>query len=124
MFQITGMPSSWPHVETGKMRAVAVASAKRLASAPHLPTVSESGLPGYEANSWAGMLAPAGMPGPMIDKLNREVMRILKTPEVKKQLLKLGFEVMGSSPEQFGMYLKSEIAKWGKVIREANVRVD
>ncbi len=124
MFQITGMPSSWPHVEAGRMRVLAVASAKRLTSAPDLPTVSESGLPGYEANSWAGMLAPTGMPGPMIDKLNREVMRILKTPEVKKQLLKFGFEVMGSSPEQFGAYLKSEIAKWSKVIREANVHVD
>ncbi len=122
MFQITGMPSSWPHVEAGRMRVLAVASAKRLTSAPDLPTVSESGLSGYEANSWAGMLAPTGTPRPIIDKLNREVTRILKTPEVEKQLLKFGFEVLGSSPEQFGAYLKSEIAKWSKVIREANVK--
>ena len=121
---ITGMPSSWAQVKAGRIRALGVAGARRSASAPDLPTVTESGLRGYEVNSWSGLLAPAGTPQPVIARLNAEVMKILAQPEVRQQLLSQGFEVLGSTPEEFGNFIKTEIVKWTKVIRDAGAHVD
>ena len=120
----TGMPSSWPQVKAGRIRALGVAGARRSSAAPDLPTVTESGLPGYEVNSWSGLLAPAGTPRPVIAKLNAEVIKILAQPEVRQQLLNQGFEVLGGTPEQFGAFIKTEIVKWTKVIRDAGAHVD
>jgi tripartite-type tricarboxylate transporter receptor subunit TctC len=121
---ITGMPSSWAQVKAGRIRALGVASARRSTTAPDLPTVTESGLRGYAVNSWSGLLAPAGTPKPVIASLNAEVMKILAQPEVKQQLLAQGFEVLGGTPEEFGSFIKAEIVKWTKVIRDAGAHVD
>jgi tripartite-type tricarboxylate transporter receptor subunit TctC len=121
---ITGMPSSWAQVKAGRIKALGVASTRRTATAPDLPTVTESGLRGYTVNSWSGMLAPAGTPRPVIASLNAEVLKILAQPDVKQQLLAQGFEVLGGTPEEFGSFIKDEIVKWTKVIRDAGAHVD
>ncbi len=123
-FQITGLPSSYPHIKANRMRALGVASAKRVTLAPELPTISESGLPGFLANSWAGMLAPANTADAIITRLNGETLKALAQPDVKKLIQNQGFEVLGGTPDDFGKYLKSEIVKWGKVIRDSQARVD
>ena len=121
---ITGMPSSWAQVKAGRIRALGVAGTRRSTTAPELPTVAESGLPGYEVNSWSGLLAPAATPKPIVARLNAEVIKILAEPDVRQQLLNQGFEVLGGTPEQFGVFIKSEIVKWTRVIRDAGAHVD
>jgi tripartite-type tricarboxylate transporter receptor subunit TctC len=121
---ITGMPSSWAQVKAGRIRALGVAGTRRSTTAPELPTVTESGLPGYEVNSWSGLLAPAATPKSVIAALNAEVMKILALPDVRQQLLNQGFEVLGGTPEQFGVFIKAEIVKWTRVIRDAGAHVD
>jgi len=120
---ITGMPSSWAQVKAGRIRALGVAGTRRSTTAPELPTVTESGLPGYEVNSWSGLLAPAATPKSVIAALNAEVMKILALPDVRQQLLNQGFEVLGGTPEQFGVFIKAEIVKWTRVIRDAGAHV-
>jgi tripartite-type tricarboxylate transporter receptor subunit TctC len=110
-------------VKSGRLRAIAVTSSKRLPSLPDVPTVAET-LPGYEAVSWGGVMAPAGTPPDIIAKLNAEVNRILKLPDVVEKLQGLGAEIVGSTPEEFANYVKDEIAKWGKVARDNNVTLD
>jgi tripartite-type tricarboxylate transporter receptor subunit TctC len=110
-------------VKSGKLRAIAVTSAKRLPSLPDVPTVAET-LPGYEAVSWGGVMAPAGTPPEIIAKLNSEINRIIRLPDVSEKLQGLGAEIVGSTPEEFDRYVKAEIAKWGKVARDNNVTLD
>jgi tripartite-type tricarboxylate transporter receptor subunit TctC len=112
------------HVRAGRLRAIAITSAKRSAAAPDIPTFSESGVPGYEHEPWNGMFGPAGMPKPVLAKVNAEVARILHSPEVKKVFEGDGADVVGSTPEQFGAVLKSEIAKWTKVARAAGIKAE
>ncbi|WP_353202078.1 tripartite tricarboxylate transporter substrate binding protein [Polynucleobacter sp.] len=112
-----------PHVRSGKLRALAVTSTKRLPSFPDVPTVSET-LPGFEAVSWGGVMVPAGTPQPIINRLNTEILNILKMPDIAEKLNGLGAEIVGSSPQQFDVYVKSEIAKWGKVARDNQVTLD
>jgi tripartite-type tricarboxylate transporter receptor subunit TctC len=116
---IAGMP----HVQSGRLRAIAVTSAKRIPSLPDLPTVAET-LPGFESVSWGGVMAPAGTPPEIIAKLNAEINRILKLPDVAAKLQGLGAEIVGSTPSEFDNYVKSEIAKWGKVARDNNIKLD
>ncbi len=113
-----------PHVKEGKITALAVTGLRRSSAAPDIPTVNESGLPGYEATAWQGVLAPAGTPRDIVVKLNAEIVRILNRPEVKKQLADQGFDTVGSTPEEFGDFIKVEIAKWAKVIKAAGIRVE
>jgi tripartite-type tricarboxylate transporter receptor subunit TctC len=113
-----------PHVKGGRLRALAVSSKKRVGSLPELPTVDEAGLPGFEAVSWGGVMGPGGMPHDIINKLNAEFTRILKLPEVSEKLSGLGAEIVAGTPEEFASYLQAEIAKWGKVARDANVKLD
>ena len=113
-----------PHVKSGKLRALAVTSAEPSALVPGLPTVAASGLPGYEAVGMTGILAPAKTPAAIINRLNQEIVRVLNMPEVKEQFFNAGVEVVGSSPEQFAATIKSEIAKLGKVIKDAGIKVD
>ncbi len=118
------MPSSLPHVKAGKLRALAVTSAKRSPAAPDLPTIAEAGVPGYDATSWFGVLAPAGTPREIVTKLNQEIVRILALPEIKERLSGQGAEPVGNSPEQFAAHIKTEIAKWSDVVKASGAQVD
>jgi tripartite-type tricarboxylate transporter receptor subunit TctC len=118
------MPSSLPHVKSGRLRAIAVTSAKRSPAAPDLPTIAESGVPGYEAVAWFGVLAPAGTPPAIVKKLNAEIIKVLKSPDVAERLSSQGAEPVSNTPEQFSAYIKSEMAKWAKVIKASGAQVD
>lgn len=113
-----------PNVKSGSMRPIAVTGAKRSSSLPDIPTVSESGIPGFEAVSWGGLMGPAGMPADIVKRLNAEIIRILKLPDISERISSLGADIVGSSPEEFDKYLRAEISKWGKVARENNIRLD
>jgi tripartite-type tricarboxylate transporter receptor subunit TctC len=118
------MPAAMPHVKAGKVRPVAVTSARRSQAMPGLPTIAETGVKDYAAATWYGVLAPARTPRPVVTRLHGEIVKILSAPETKERLLAQGFEPVGSSPDEFGAYIKSEIAKWGKVIRAAGIRAE
>ena len=112
------------HVKAGRLRALAVTSLARSPLMPELPTVADGGLSGFESNTWAGLFVPAGTPEAVMAKLNVEVSRTLKLPDVRERLTNLGFEVIGNSPGEFGQYFRSEIVKWARVIKQANVRIE
>jgi tripartite-type tricarboxylate transporter receptor subunit TctC len=112
-----------PYVRSGQLRALAVTSNKRLPSFPEVPTVAET-VSGFEAVSWGGVMAPAGTPPAIINRLNSEILKILKMPDVAEKLKGFGAEIVGSTPAQFDAYVKSEIAKWGKVARDNRVVLD
>ena len=116
------MPSAMAHVRAGKLRGIAVTSLKRSALVPETPTIAESGLPGYEMVAWQGLLAPRATPATLIRLLNREMVAIVHQSEVRKQLAAEGGEPIGNSPEEFARWLTVEIAKWTKVVKEANIR--
>ena len=113
-----------PHTKTGKLRPVAVTGSRRALAAPELPTIAESGLPGYEVIQWYGVLAPAATPDEVIDKLNREINAILSLPEIRVRTLSSGAEPAGGTPQQFATMLKTEITKWAKVIKDMGIRID
>jgi len=118
------MPPALPHVKDGKLRALAVTSLKRSPAMPELPTVDEAALPGFEANTWHGVLVPAGTPVPIIARLNREIVAILHLPDVVERLSGQGAEAQGSTPEEFAAYIKSETLKWAKVVRESGAKAE
>ena len=120
---IDNLPPYLPHVQAGKIRGLAVTTAKRSAAAPNLPTIQEAGVAGYEAGSWFGLLAPAGTPKAIVQKLSGETARILKIPEVNERLSGLGATPVGSTPEEFAAFIRSEQAKWRKVIQQANIKL-
>jgi len=113
-----------PHVNSGRLKAIAVTSSKRAPAVPNLPTMAEAGVPGYEATSWNGIFAPAKTPRPIIIKIHAEVVKILNTPDVREKLIAAGSDPVGSTPEEFLVFVKSELARWGKVIRENNIRAE
>ena len=117
------IPVYLPQVKAGKIRALAVSTGKRTQAASDLPTVAEAGVPGYESGAWFGLLAPAGTPKAIVDKLSIETARILKLSDMSKRISELGAEPVGSTPAEFTALIKSEIAKWAKVIKEANVEL-
>jgi tripartite-type tricarboxylate transporter receptor subunit TctC len=116
--------SSLPHVQAGKLKVLGITSLKRFQTLPEIPTVAEQGLPGFEAISWAGVCAPGGTPRPIVDRLYNEIAKVLKVPEIRDRLLRDGIEPVGSTPEQFLQHTRSEAAKWGKVVRDARVKVE
>jgi tripartite-type tricarboxylate transporter receptor subunit TctC len=118
------MASALPFAKTGKLKALAQTGAKRSASVPDLPTISESGLPGYDVAGWFGFLAPAGTPHDILQKLSSEITAILNLPDVKERYLLLGAEPGPATPEDFAAFLKSEISKWAKVIRESGAKAE
>lgn len=118
------MPSSLPLVREGKLRALGVTSTKRSPAAPDIPTIAESGLPGFDAVSWFALFAPANTPRPVVDKLQAEVSKILKSPDVSKKLLDLGLEPIGSTPDELAAFQKAEIAKWSKVVKDSGAKVE
>jgi tripartite-type tricarboxylate transporter receptor subunit TctC len=117
------MLSAMPQVKAGRLRAVAVTSTKRSAAAPELPTIAET-VPGYEASGWYGAFAPAATPRDIINRLNTEMNRAMKMPDVIQRLAGDGVEAVGTTPEQFAAYLKQEVAKWGKVVKASGAKAD
>ena len=111
-------------MKTGKLRAIAVTSEKRWPFTPDLPTLAEEGIQGFAAVNWWGILFPAGVPRTIIDKVNADLVRALATQDVKSKLGELGVETVSSTPEQFGQFMASEAARWGKLVKEANLRVE
>ena len=114
--------SSIGHIKAGKIRPLAVTTAKRSALVPDLPTIAEAGLPGYEANNWNGFFVPAKTPRPIISRLNKEITAALNSPDIKDTLFKQGLDAAPSTPEDFAAYMKSEMAKWAKVIKSAGIK--
>ena len=121
---VGALVSTVPHIKAGRLRALAVTGRKRSGAFPDLPTVAESGLPEYDVNAWYGLLAPAGTPRAIVDKLNREVRRVLQTPDILQRLAADGSEPVGSSPEEFRKFIGEEIAKWGKAVKAAGAKID
>lgn len=113
-----------PHIKTGRINAIAVTSAKRSSAAPEIPTVAESGAPGFDVSSWFGLLAPAGTPAPIVDKLSREVATIMKDPAVRDRLQSLGLEPAANTPEQFTELLKKDLARWKSVAERGKIKID
>ena len=111
-----------PHVATGKLRALAVASAQRSPNAPDLPTIAESGLPGFNATAWQGLVGPAGMPPDVVKRLNEAVNRVMAMPAVREKLLTGGLDPVGGTPADFGRFIESEIGKWTKIARDVGAK--
>lgn len=113
-----------PRVRSGQLRGLAVSSAKRIASAPDLPTVAESGIPGFDVVAWFGFFAPAATAKPLVERLSAETRAALGAPDVRKRLVDLGAEPLGSTPQEFTAYVQAEFQRWGKLAREAGMRMD
>lgn len=113
-----------PHAKAGRVRALGVSGPRRSPALPEVPTIAEAGVPGYEATTWNGIVAPAGAPKPIIAKLNAEINQALQTPALRQRFAALGAEPVGGTPEQFGKLIRSEYAKWGDVIRRSGARID
>jgi tripartite-type tricarboxylate transporter receptor subunit TctC len=118
------VPNVLPHIKANKMRAIGVSGLQRAVLLPDTPTVAEAGVPGYEVNVWFGMQVPAGTPKPIVDKLNRDIVTLLKEPDVVQRFRGQGVEVVASSPEQFSTLVRSEVAKWTQLIKDANIRIE
>jgi len=116
------VPSSLPFVKSGRVRAIAVAGSKRSIALPDVPTVDESGLPGFESSQWYGVMAPIKTPRPIVEKLHHDFNEAMNVPDIKAQLIARGFELVGSTPAEFDQFIKNEIAKWAKVIKAAGIR--
>jgi tripartite-type tricarboxylate transporter receptor subunit TctC len=120
---MNGMVATYPHVKDGKLRLLAVSSAKRLPQLPDVPTVGET-IPGFVSGSWQGVMAPAGVPPAIVNKLNAEMARIVKMPDVREKMAAQGAEPQTNTPEEFGAWFKAEIAQWGKVIADAQIKLE
>jgi tripartite-type tricarboxylate transporter receptor subunit TctC len=118
------LPPCVPHIQSGRMRAIAIGSGKRSPALPELPTVAESGLPGFDVTAWNGFIAPHGLPRPIVTQLNRELNRIGESPDVRDKALAQGTELSSQTPEQFGAFLAAQVEKWSKVARAASMRGD
>ena len=116
--------SSAPQIKAGRIRGLAVSTAKRSSFAPDLPTVAESGLPGFNVFGWNGVLATAGTPRPVIEKLHSLFITAMKDPEVRKRMADFGFEPIGNTPEEFGAFVKEDIARWAKLVKETGAKVE
>lgn len=118
------VPNVLQHIKAGKMKVIGVSGAQRSVLLPEAPTVAEAGVPGYEVNVWFGMQVPAGTPRPVVEKLNRDIVALLKDPEVVKRFRDQGVEVVASTPEQFSQLVQSEVVKWTQLIQDANIRIE
>jgi tripartite-type tricarboxylate transporter receptor subunit TctC len=118
------LPSTLPHARSGRLRALAVTTSKRSAAAPEIPTVAESGIAGYEMSQWYGVLAPAGTPAAIVNKLNGEIRKAMKQPQVRAQLVAAGADPVESSPRDFAAFFSAEIARWTRVVQSAGIRAE
>jgi len=117
-------PSAVPHAKTGKLRALAVSTAKRISALPDVPTIDESGVPGFEASGANGLVGPAGMPAPVVEKLNAAVIRIVREPAMSRFLSEQGADPYTTTPAEYAAYIKAEVAKWAKAVKDSGARVD
>lgn len=118
------LSSAKPYVESGKLKALAVTTAKRSSAFPNVPTIAESGVPGYELSGWYAVFVPAKTPKPIVDRLHAELTRALKQPDVRARFALIGAEPVGSSPQELANTLKTETARWAKIVRERNIKAD
>ena len=118
------MPSALPHIKVGKLRALAVTTARRSAAVPDLPTVAEAGVPGYDISTWYGLWAPKGTPRDIVERLAGETAKILKQPDVRERYAALGAEPVGSTPDEFAAYCRSELTKWAEIVKESGAKAD
>ena len=117
-------PSAVPFIKSGQMRAIGVSSGKRTAALPDVPTIAEAGVPGYEAVGWNGMMAPAGLPAPVLEKVNGTVVRIFQAPDVREKMIALAADPQTTTPAEFGAYIRSEITKWAKVVKDSGAKAE
>jgi len=118
----SGMSSVMPHIKANRLRAIAVTGEKRSQAAPDVPTIAESGFPGFAATAWYNVAAPAKTPKAIVTRLNQEVLKTLALPDVKQRLESVGFELIGSTPEKLGDYMKTELKKWEKVVKASGAK--
>ena len=118
------VPNVLQHIKAGKLKAIGVSGVHRSVLLPEVPTVAESGVPGYEVNVWFGMQLPAGTPKPIVDKLNRDIVQLLKEPDVVQRFRIQGVEVVASTPAEFSQLVQKEIVKWTQLIKDANIRIE
>jgi tripartite-type tricarboxylate transporter receptor subunit TctC len=111
-----------PHIASGRLRALAVTSPKRMPQLPDVPTLAEQGLPNFEAQAWWGMLGPVGLPADIVTRMNAEMAKVLKVPAVQERLVEMGVQVTASSPEEFGKFVRAEVERWSKVVRDNNIK--
>jgi tripartite-type tricarboxylate transporter receptor subunit TctC len=124
MLYFDSMQNATPHIRSGRVRALGVAALKRVQSAPDIPTIAESGLPGFEVGTLFGLLAPAGTPREIVMRLHAEVVRVLALPDIRERLVNAGAEILGNTPEEFAAIISADMVKWARVAREANIRAD
>jgi tripartite-type tricarboxylate transporter receptor subunit TctC len=124
IFMFDNIVTTLPLARAGKLRALAVTTLKRSRVAEDIPTLSEAGVPGYDANAWFGVFAPAGTPDAVIARLQAEISRIVKVPEIRDRFQALGAEPVGSTPEQFAAFYRNEVLKWGRVVKESGAQID
>lgn len=120
----TVLPTIAGFLKDGKLKAIAVSSAQRSPVLPDVPTMAESGLPGFEVSSWYGLFAPARTPKPVVDRIQREVAAVLASPEIRERYIKGGFQPVGNKPEEFAQQVRDELARWNRVVKDANLRIE
>jgi tripartite-type tricarboxylate transporter receptor subunit TctC len=119
---ISGAIGAIPHVKSGKLRGLAIGDSKRSATLPDIPTIAESGVPGYQASIWTGMFAPTHTPRAIIDKLNKTVVHIVQQSDFKARMNQMGSDTVGSTPEEWGKFIEAEIGKWAKIAKAAGMK--
>jgi tripartite-type tricarboxylate transporter receptor subunit TctC len=123
-FFFDGMPSALPHVQSGRLKVLAITTKTRSATIPNVPTVAEAGLPGFEVSLWLGFMAPAGTPADIVNRLNKEINQAVAFPAVRERFAKLGLEPLTATPQEFGALIRSETAKWAEMIRKSGARAE
>ena len=123
-FMFPTIPAAIQHVRAGRLRAVAVTSLKRSAGIPDVPTIAESGLPGFDASSWFGLVGPAGLPRDIAYKISADIARVLKQPEMRERFIAQGTDPVGSTPDEFGEYMRTETAKWARLVKASGAKAD
>ena len=123
-FMFDNLPTAYPHIKGGKIRALGVTAGKRARVLPDVPTIAQAGLPGYEVESWFGVFAPSATPRPLIERLHQELVKSLAMADVRQKLEEQGADIVGSSPAEFAAHVKREIAKWARVVKDSGARVE